>query len=191
MNDNVITANSNQSVASSEYFKDWHPLKTGWLDDLAPEIREIVRYAQQCLAATQRTDEDLANALAQIKAWRLAYPELIDEVFAPELVFEENLGTQLEPGIFAKFLLDRKSSLPLKPYEYAVLTLLQEAAGLADLYIVGKRDTVSPVAQHLTLKIARLHAATVLLRRMSDNPGGQDAIPTIMTALLSRGNMTA
>ena len=67
---------------------------------------------------------------------------------------------------------------------------MQEANGLADLYIVGKRDTVSPVAQHLTLKIARLHAATVLLRRLSTN-GREDSIPAIMTALLSHGNTTA
>jgi hypothetical protein len=190
MSNNVLTAKPNQSVAPAGVFAGWHPLKEGWLDDLAPEIREIVRYAQHCLGALARTDGELAEAMAQIKAWRKAHPELIDEVFAPELVFDENLGTQLEPGHFARFLLDRESTLRYKPYEYAALTLLQEANGLADLYIVGKRDTISPVAQHLTLKIARLHAATVLLRRLNDN-GREDSIPAIMTALLSHGNTTA
>lgn len=191
MSNNALTAGSNHSVTSAEAFADWHPLKSGWLDDLAPEIKEIVRYAQACLANSGRGDQVLADAMAQIKNWRKAHTELIDEVFAPDLVFEENLGTQLEPGVFAKFLLDRESTLKLKPYEYAALTLLQEANGLADLYIVGRRDTVSPVAQHLTLKIARLHAATVLLRRLSDNPDHQDTIPAIMTVILSHGNTTA
>lgn len=137
-----------------------------------------------------RSDQDLADALDQIKVWRKTHPSLIDEVFAPDIVFDENLGTQFEPGLFAKFLL-AQPALALKPYEYAALTLLQEANGLADLYIVGKKDTVSPVAQHLTLKIARLHAATVLLRRFNDNPSRQETIPAIVTALLGKNNTTA
>lgn len=190
MSNNILITGPHHSVAPTEIFADWHPLKSGWLDDLAPEIKEIVRYAQQCLADNKRTDKELADAMEQIKTWRTTYPELIDEIFAPDLVFDENLGTQLEPGLFARFLLDRESTLSFKSYEYAALTLLQEANGLADLHIVGKRDTTSPVAQHLTLKIARLHAATVLLRRLSDN-GREDSIPAIMTALLSHGKTTA
>lgn len=189
MSGNSLSTNTNHSVASTEIFADWHPLKSGWLDDLSPEIQEIVRYAQACLTCNGRKDQMIADAIAQIHAWRKIHPELIDRIFAPDLVFDENLGTQLEPGLFARFLLDRESVLMLKPYEYAALTLLQEANGLADLYIVGKKDNISPVAQHLTLKIARLHSATVLLRRLNDT-GREDTIPAIITALLSHNKET-
>ena len=189
MHINSLTIMESCSAEHTQYFPHWHPLQKGWLDALAPEIQEIVHYAQQCLQG-KRADKELCEAMEQINLWRKTHPDLTDHLFAPDLVFDENLGTQLEPGMFAQFLLDRQSALPFKPYEYMALTLLKEANGLADLTIVGKRNHVSPVAQHLTIKIARLHAAIVLFRRMNENPDRLDTLPTIISAVLKQANST-
>jgi len=179
---------SSVSITPSEgvvpsYFPSWHPLKSDWLEGLVVEVKEIAQYAQQCLAGNHRTDKDLADAIMQIKAWRQANPKLADGKNAPEVVRDESLGNQLELAIFVDLLLAQASAAVLKPYEFAALALLQEAAGLADLDAVAKKDALSTGAQHLTLKIARLHWAIVLLRMLDENPQQRETIRRILASL--------
>jgi len=177
-----VSATPTESV-SHNYFPGWHPLKSDWLEGLAVEVKEIAQYAQQCLAGNRRSDKELADAITQIKSWRQANPELADGKNAPEVIRDESLGNQLELAIFVDLLLAQASNAVLNPYEFAALALLQEASGLADLEVVAKKDTLSAGAQHLTLKIARLHWAIVLLRMLDKNPPQQETIRTILASL--------
>jgi len=179
-----VAATLSEDVSPS-YFPGWHPLKSEWLEELAFEVKEIAQYAQQCLADDQRSDKELADAIMQIKIWRQANPELVDGKNAPEVIRNESLGNQLELAIFVDLLLAQAFAAVLKPYEFAALALLQEAAGLADLDAVAKKDALSAGAQHLTLKIARLHWAIVLLRMLDKNPRQQETIRTLLTSLFN------
>lgn len=85
-----------------------------------------------------------------------------------------------------RFLLERQASLALRPHHYTALATLQEAEGLADSSLVGRKDTISPLAQHLTLKVARFHAATVLLRGIEEHISDKDAIHAVMAVLFPR-----
>lgn len=184
MND-IILSTSSPPVdgGSTNHFSGWHPLKSDWLEGLTVEVQEIAQYAQQCLTNNHRSDKELADAIIQIKKWRQAHPELVNGKKAPEIIRGESLGNQLELTIFVDLLLAQESAAVLKPYEFAALALLQEAAGLADLDAVAKKDSLSTGAQHLTLKIARLHWAIVLLRMLDKNPQQQEPIQKILASL--------
>jgi len=184
MNNKALnTLSDSSSDVMQEYFPAWHPLKSDWLEGLTVEIKEITQYAQQCLADNQRTDKQVANAITQIKKWWLTHPDIAVDKNAPKIVVDENLGNQLELAMFVNFLLAQASAAVLRPYEFAALALLREAAGLADLDAVAKKDALSTSAQYLTLKIARLHWTIVLLRMLDENPQQHTTIRAILTSL--------
>ncbi|NBO17723.1 MAG: hypothetical protein EBV03_00560 [Proteobacteria bacterium] len=178
MSENALhTPEGAKSALAREYFGGWYPLSQDGLDALAPEIQEIAHYAQRCLI--QRNEKQLTEALAQIRAWRKARPELTTRRQSPDVVLDEDLGSHLEIGTFVDLLLTQPA-LALKAHEYTALAALKEISGLCELEAVAGKGAISSAAQHLTLKLAWLQTATILLRMADHYPGQRETLRAMM-----------
>src|SRR5579885_3489475 len=140
MDENLLPVGDFEAEAeTAPGFSGWHPLKSGWLEDMSPDMQAVAKYAQHCLLDNKRSGRELAEAFMQIKAWQGARPELVDGN-APEIVCEEDLGTRLQPETFADFLLSQEYAGALKPYEFAALALLKEISGRGELDVVARKS---------------------------------------------------
>lgn len=152
------------------YFSGWNPLDNNWLGGLTGTIREIVESARQCLIDNSRLEQDVTDALMQIKDWQKDY-SLIMEENIPAIIRKEHLGSRLNLDQFIKFLLSHKlPSDGLRKYEFVALVLLQEINGLAELAAVASKNDLSANVQYLTYRIVRLHIAFLLLHMADTMP---------------------
>ena len=110
---------------------------------------------------------------------------MLDYDNTPDVVFDEELGNQLKPGAFIRFLMEHKSDIPTNPQTYASLALLKEISGLSELDIVCKKDTLSPAAQHLTHKIVHLYFAMQLLQMLDSNTLTEEGKASISANLMT------
>lgn len=176
------------SPLAEEHFFGWHPLSDAGLDVLAPEIREIARYAQLCLQGVH--DSQLAEALAHMRRWRETQPGLSTRQKAPDVVLEEELSSHMEVGTLVDLLMTRQG-LVMQPYQYAALATLKEISGLCELEVVAGKGALNAAAQYLTLKLVWLQTTTVLLRMAEQTPSQRDMLRSMMQKMFRAGDADA